>query len=463
MAESDLYDAIIIGAGMSGLAAGIRLAQYDKRVCILEKHNMIGGLNSFYRQHGRNYDVGLHAMTNYAPKGTKTGPLSRLLRHLRLSWDELSLRQQLGSIIAFPSVALEFSNRPEFFEEEIRSKFPDQIDGYCRMVTGLIGYDQLGFGTSGGSAREYVRQYITDPLLVEMIFCPLLYYGGARERDMEFGQFCIMFRSIFLEGFARPFKGVRQILTKLLSRFKSLGGELRLGSGVSRIVSRDERVEKVVLDDGSEVRADRFVSSAGWPETMKLCDHVESAPTLEPGQLSFVETISVLDCDPKRLGHKKTIVFFNDSEHFSYERPDSLVDVRSGVICSPNNFDYSEPLTEGMIRITALANFDRWRQLDPDRYQVEKLKWYDRTLASAVRFVPDFRANVIDNDMFTPLTVKRFTGRENGAIYGTSDKKYDGLTPLKNLYVCGTDQGMLGIVGAIVSGITIANKYILSD
>ena len=64
--------------------------------------------------------------------------------------------------------------------------------------------------------------------------------------------------------------------------------------------------------------------------------------------------------------------------------------------------------------------------------------------------------------MFTPLTVTRYTGKDAGAIYGAPEKKYDGLTPLRNLYVCGTDQGMVGIVGAIVSGITIANRYLLA-
>ena len=48
-----MYDTIIIGAGMSGLAAGIRLAHFDQRVCILERHSAIGGLNSFYRPRGR--------------------------------------------------------------------------------------------------------------------------------------------------------------------------------------------------------------------------------------------------------------------------------------------------------------------------------------------------------------------------------------------------------------------------
>ena len=69
-----MYDTIIIGAGMSGLAAGVRLAHYDQKVCILERHSVVGGLNSYYRQRGRNHDVGLHAVTNYQPKGIRRGP-----------------------------------------------------------------------------------------------------------------------------------------------------------------------------------------------------------------------------------------------------------------------------------------------------------------------------------------------------------------------------------------------------
>jgi phytoene dehydrogenase-like protein len=43
VSKGGMYDTIIIGAGMSGLAAGIRLAYFDQRVCILERHYTIGG------------------------------------------------------------------------------------------------------------------------------------------------------------------------------------------------------------------------------------------------------------------------------------------------------------------------------------------------------------------------------------------------------------------------------------
>ena len=40
-----------------------------------------------------------------------------------------------------------------------------------------------------------------------MLLCPLMFYGSAREDDMDLGQFAIMFRALYLEGFARPARG----------------------------------------------------------------------------------------------------------------------------------------------------------------------------------------------------------------------------------------------------------------
>lgn len=84
---------------------------------------------------------------------------------------------------------------------------------------------------------------------------------------------------------------------------------------------------KVVLNDGSEVCANRVLSSAGWVETMRLCDDVSRAECRQPGQLSFVETVSVLNAQPKQLGFGRTIVFFNDSEKFHWQKPTELIDV----------------------------------------------------------------------------------------------------------------------------------------
>ena len=464
---SSQYDTIIIGAGMSGLAAGIRLAHFDQRVCILERHYTIGGLNSFYRMGGRDYDVGLHAMTNFAKKGDKKGPLAKLIRQLRFRWDDFKLAEQVGSSIRFPDMSLDFSNDVELLESEIAKQFPGQIDGFRSLCGSLLDYSDMDGGDPNfmRSAREVMAEHISEPLLIEMLICPLMWYGNARENDMDFGQFCIMFRACYLEGFGRPFKGVRVILKNLVRRFRGLGGELKLRSGVSKIHVEGGRAVGVVLDDGTELEGKRILSSAGNVETLRMCDDISEVNIAKAGKLSFIESISVLDRKPADFGFDRTIVFYNDSHKFHWERPENdLCDARTGVICSPNNYIYEADegqLPDGVVRITTLANHDRWCELPTEKYSAAKVEQYDDAVASAVRYMPDFRRYVIDTDVFTPKTIRRFTWHDNGAVYGAPDKQLDGTTHLSNVFLCGTDQGFVGIVGAIVSGISMANRHCL--
>lgn len=157
-----------------------------------------------------------------------------------------------------------------------------------------------------------------------------------------------------------------------------LGGELKLRTGVESLHVENGRVAGVVLQNGETIEAKRVLSSAGWPETMRLCDDGRPS-TLQrpPGRLSFCETIATLDVEPKRLGHDRTITFYNDSDKFDWSESRQPCDLRSGVICSPNNFEYDEPLDkEGSgVMITALANFDYSLSLDEEQYQLEKSPW----------------------------------------------------------------------------------------
>ena len=156
---------------------------------------------------------------------------------------------------------------------------------------------------------------------------------------------------------------------------------------------------------------------------MRLCDDGQPVVTSRaPGQLSVLRNDRHRSIASRSdLGHDRTITFFNDSRQVRTGRSRSeLCDVRSGVICSPNNFAYATTARS----TTARCASRRWptstagRSLDEDDYRLEKLRWYDRITASAVRFVPDFRGRVIDTDMFTPTTIVRFTGHDNGAVYG---------------------------------------------
>ncbi len=487
MNSASHYDVAIIGAGMSGLAAGIRLAHFGKKVCIFERHNAPGGLNSFYSLAGRKYDVGLHAMTNFVRPGVKGTPLTKLLRQLRIDREEFALCEQKQSRVAFGprgETSLRFTNDFAVFESEVAAKFPAQIDGFRGLVALVRTYDDVSLTAAAESARAIVRQHVADPLLEDMLFCPVMYYGSASERDMEFGQFVIMFKALFLEGFARPYEGVRVVIRVLLEKYRAAGGERRMKCGVKRIEARGDRVSALVLDDGTEVTADHVISSIGAPETAALvgpdlrAGRSESAPADGlpggqvhplPGKHSFVETITILNRQPAALGWADdTIIFFNDSARFDYACPTTPIDPRSGVICLPNNFDFGagRELPEGIFRVTCLAQPAPWFTWSEEDYQAEKRRGFAAVQASARRFLPavddaTLAAATVTTDMFTPRTIAKFTGHVNGAIYGAPQKVRDGRTALANLYLCGTDQGFLGIVGAMLSGISMANYHIL--
>lgn len=455
------YDVVIIGAGMSGLAAGIRLAYFDKRVCIVERHYAYGGLNSYYTLHGRAFDVGLHAVTNYVPEGVRSGPLPKLLRQLRLTREDFDLRPQHYSEVRFPGRRLRFTNDIAVLTAEVAREFPREADGFVRLVELIRAYDDTRLDHPWRSTRAALGEILRDPMLIDMLLCPIMYYGSAEEHDMDFTSFVILFKSILLEGFARPREGVRTIIRTLVRRFRQCGGKLRMRCGVERMDLQNSRVAALRLSTGETITTDVVLSSAGHVETMRLCG--ADAPPVSPraGRVSFVESIAVLDVLPQQLGHGAAIVFFNEAESFTYARPESAVDEQSGVVCCPSNYEGHEDMAEGLFRVTWLANPEPWMTADETKYAALKQACQARFLNFAERWLPGARSRVRFVDLFTPRTIERFTGHVNGAVYGSPHKLRDGRTGIENLFLIGTDQGYLGIIGALLSGITMANMHVL--
>ncbi len=462
------YDAVIIGAGMSGLAAAVRLGMYGREVLVLERHNAAGGLNSFYARGARRYDVGLHALTNWVPEGAKGAPLVKLMRQLRIRREELDLCPQVGSRVAMAGKNLRLDNDFDHLLADVADQFPGTVDRFRALDAWIAGLDEAALEAHGGSARALLDERLGDPLLRDMLLLPTCFYGSALEDDIEVSQFAIMWRSLFREGFARPFIGVRQVIRLLVDRCREHGVERRMKCGVRSLEVRAGRVSALVLDDGSEVAADAVYSSAGAVETMRLRSDAEpGAGAAEVGRLGYAETIATYRPDAfAGFGWKDTIVFFCDDERFRYRSPAELVDPRSGVVCIPNNYRYGEgrALDEGWLRVTALANHDAWCRLPEADYLAHKQAWCARLNRVARAHLPAVADAVHDaaltsTDVFTPRTVRKFTGHLNGAIYGSTVKRRDGRTDLANLFLIGTDQGFLGVTGAMLSGISMANLH----
>lgn len=453
---------IVIGGGLSGLAAAIRLARFTPDVLLLEMHTRLGGLNSYYFRNKTLFETGLHAITNYAEPGNKRAPLNRLLRQLKLNRKSLIFHQQKQSEIVFSNrESLAFSNDFETLRQEIRLKFPRAENSFNELCTFLEQFDPFK-PTPFRSAKDYLLSTLKDQLLVDMLLCPLMYYGSSVENDMDLSQFAIMFQAIYREGFFRPSGTIKDFLSIFSDHLKHLGGTIRLGAKVERILYKNNSVYGVRLSSGEIIECDHILSTIGHQETRSILELQDTEP--DSGRLGFIESIFQLPAAAKEsLPKDKTVIFFNAADQFNYKQPSHFADYKSGVICMPYNFD-GLPLHNSLeIRSTHLASYGKWHEIrnDTENYLKEKSISRRRSLEVVEKIVGNFRNNIIYEDTFTPLTIERYTAKKHGAIYGSPTKIKDGYIGFDNLFLAGTDQGFLGIVGSMLSGVSIVNQHIL--
>ena len=256
---------------------------------------------------GANYDVGLHAVTNFTPKGTAQRPAGPAAAATAVRWDELGLAPagRLGDRLSRRAAAIS-ATTSTCFESEVAPAFP----AADRQLP-TAGRPSWSTTTSsdeparGRSAREVVGRYHRRSAAGRDALLPA---AVLRRRPTSTtwtsASSAIMFRSD-LPGRVSPgpSAGVRLILKKLVRKFKQLGGELRLRAGV-RADRRRERPRR-------PGRARRRHRAGGPPRPLvgRLAGDDAAVRRRRPagdraGRASCrsSRSISVLDTQPARAG-----------------------------------------------------------------------------------------------------------------------------------------------------------------
>src|SRR5512134_3077176 len=106
---SAAWDAIVIGSGIGGLACAAALARMRRRVLVLERHDVAGGLTQTFSRDGYTWDVGVHYLGDMAPGR----PARRVLDWLAGGAIEMASLGPVYDIVRFPD-GFEFQYaRPE--------------------------------------------------------------------------------------------------------------------------------------------------------------------------------------------------------------------------------------------------------------------------------------------------------------------------------------------------------------
>ncbi len=455
---AERYDSIIIGAGFAGLAAGIRLAQFQERVLILESHFIPGGLNSYYFRGGKDklFNTGLHTVTNFNAKNRRWG-FGLICRNLGIPASEFSLvPPSRPSLIEVPGAGLDFNNDLDVLRGSIAERFPAEVEAFDRFCTDMSQLEDVQ-RLYGIGSRTWLEEYFRDPVLMDLLELPVYIYGGYSEKQIDAATFSTVFRSIFLEGCSSP-PDIKHILDLLIKRFKSLGGELKMRKRVARIDCEGGAFRAVELADGTRIEADRCLSSAGLCETGQLAGEVwgRTCP------LSVFETVVSVNAPMTDLQADYTLQLISEQERFDWKAPDERGAFDHLTLAASAFYDFAEEPHAKHFKIGCFQKGELWLGLDEETYQREKNHLEERLLQVLLARYPGLRDVEAEHcESLTPRTVVTYTSHLNGGIYGGAEKTFDGTTAVQDLFIIGNDQGGIGIMGALTSGVVVSNFQVI--
>lgn len=275
--------AVVIGAGLGGLASAIRLGARGFRVTLVERLDQPGGRARVFEQDGFTFDAGPTVVT--APF---------LFEELwQLAGRDLEEDVDLVPISPFYRIRFDdgthfdYTGDAEQMEEEIAKFAPEDVPGYHQFLEKSeeifeIGFEELGHVPftrltdmlkiipamvkleSHRTVYSLVSKYISHPKIRRVLsFHPLLVGGNP------FSTTSIYTLIAFLErkwGVWYAMGGTGSLVQGLADLIDDLGGTQRYGAEVDEILVENGRAAGVQLASGETIDADLVVSNAdvGW-------------------------------------------------------------------------------------------------------------------------------------------------------------------------------------------------------
>lgn len=271
--------AVVIGAGLGGLAAAVRLGARGYRVTVVDKLDRPGGRARVWRDDGFVFDAGPTLIT--APFMLEE--LWRLCGK-RLE-DDVELREisPFYRIRFHDGTSFDYTGSADAMREEIRRFAPSDVEGYERFLEHSerifeIGFEQLAhvpFDTALDMARivpamlrlenyrtvhDLVAKYIKNDKLRQVFsFHPLLVGGNPYSCSSIYTLIAYLERK-WKVWFAMG--GTGEIVRGLVGLIEGMGGKVELGREVSEIVVEGGRAKGLRFADGERMEADVVVSNA---------------------------------------------------------------------------------------------------------------------------------------------------------------------------------------------------------
>ncbi len=485
-------NAVIIGAGLGGLSAAVRLAKKGFAVTVLEKNETVGGkVNIVEAAGGYNFDTGASLLTmrgvleelfvfagKRAEDYLEIVPLEPICRYfwsdgarfdastnLEKTESEIEKLASPGEVENFRRFLADAKRKYEVAEKTFLAH---SLNDLPRLLRPKYLRDLLAL-SSMRTLDAHVRNYFQSPKL-RQLFNRFATYNGSSPFQTP-ATFALIPYVEFGLGAWYVKGGIYEIPKALAKLAGELDAEIRTSCEVEKIIVRDKKAIGVRLAGGGELKSDFVIANSDAVETYRNLIEAKNAriERLEPSSSGFVLLLGVKKRFPALAHHN---IFFSDDYRAEFDaifnrlRPALNPTV---YVCATTRTDPAQA-PAGCENLFVLVN----APYTSARTNWEKEKRDYRSLI--VKKLEDFGLENLENSIeferiITPDDFEKKYRANRGSIYGVSSNGIFSafLRPpnkarnIENLYLVGgsTHPGG-GIPLVLISG-KLATDLIRSD
>ncbi len=440
---------VIIGGGIAGLCAAVYARKCGYEAEVLEKNSSAGGLATSWKRGDYTFETCLHWLLGSKPHAP-----------VNARWREVCDIEKLTFVNPEEYVRMENARGEQLsiysnlrrLETELLQRAPQDAAATRRFVNDVSRLSKLHFsddfwppswGTilrnlpylpllrhlSGVSIEEYGRSF-SHPLLRS--------FFGAGEMSAMPALALLLSLAWMSQGNAGyPIGGSQAVIRLIADNLARLGGHLRLGAPVRRILVEHDAAVGVELVGGETIAADWVISAADGRATIfdwlggrytnkdieRIYRTLETFPSYLQVSLGVARTLSAQGPFLTRLLEAPMLVDPGTELHrvsfrLFYYDPTFAPPGKTAVTC-----------------FLPTRNFQFWLDLknsDPARYELEKHRVAQAVIATLEQSVPGVRPAIEVIDVSTPATVIGYTGNWKGSMEGWLITRQSGFRPLPN-------------------------------
>ena len=275
---------VVVGAGLAGLSAAMRLAGAGRSVTVLERADVPGGRAGIWASKGYTFDTGPTVLTMpglledaFTSVGAKMGdyldllPVDPLYRALYPDGSSLDVRAGVDAMaveveqVCGSAEAAGYRRFVGFVSELYELEMKTFIDRNFDNPLGLLG-SQLAKLVALGGLRKLapkVGSYLKDPRTQRVLSFQSMYAGLSPYDALAI--YAVISYMDSVAGVFFPRGGMHAIPKAMAAAAEAAGVTIRYGADVERVETSNGRATGVLIRGGDRIAADAVVLTPDAP------------------------------------------------------------------------------------------------------------------------------------------------------------------------------------------------------